>query len=80
VATSEGGEDTPMLTVKRPPRSTRCHECKVGAELPARIISNMVVFIVAGTIVAGVGMAMALDHWWPWVASAVASFILVKTA
>lgn len=58
----------------------RSRECEVGAELPPLIISNLVVFVLVGTIVAGVGLSMALDHWWPWVASAVASFIIVKTA
>jgi hypothetical protein len=58
----------------------RSRECEVGAELPPLIISNLVVFIVVGTILTGVGMSMVLDHWWPWVAAAVASFILVKTA
>jgi hypothetical protein len=58
----------------------RSGECEVGAELPPLIISNIVVFIIAGTAVAGVGMSMALDHWWPWVAAAAACFIIVKTA
>jgi hypothetical protein len=55
-------------------------ECEVGGELPPARIAAMLIALMAATMAVSSGMAMVLDAWWPYVAGAVACFIIAKTA
>jgi hypothetical protein len=58
----------------------RSRECEVGGELPPERIAAMLIVIMAATMAVSAGMAWTLDAWWPYVAGAVACFIIAKTA
>jgi hypothetical protein len=80
MATSEGGEDTPMLTAHQYNNPVGSRECDLGGELPPARISAMVVTVLSGIGLVSAAFGWALDAWWPYVAGSAAAFITFKTA
>lgn len=59
-------------------RSRECGE--VASELAPVLIISMLVAVICAIGIVGAIFAAVLNHWWPYVAAAVAMFILFKTA